>query len=157
MKKIIDIENIKKAIMKASLGKREQRYVKRVLDNIDRAAMAIHKMLANKTYIPSPYTETTVLDGANKKQRTICKPRFYPDQIIHWALMLQIQPIIMKGMYEYNCGSVPGRGTGYGQKILRKWLNNDYKGTKYCLKMDISKYYPSVDNGILKDMFERKN
>lgn len=96
------------------------------------------------------------MDGANKKERTICKPRYYPDQIIHWALMLQIQPVIMRGMYGYCCGSVPGRGTSYGQKILRKWLDTDHKGTKYCLKLDVSKFYPSVDNEILKAMFRRK-
>jgi hypothetical protein len=59
-------------------------------------------------------------------------------------------------MYDYTCGSVPGRGTSYGQKVLRKWLDNDCRGTKYCLKMDISKFYPSVDVGILKGMFRTK-
>jgi hypothetical protein len=59
-------------------------------------------------------------------------------------------------MYEYSCGSVPGKGTGYGQKTLRKWLDNDRKSTKYCLKMDITKFYPSVDNELLKQMFRRK-
>jgi hypothetical protein len=53
-------------------------------------------------------------------------------------------------MYLYSCGSVPKRGTGFAKKTLRKWLDNDPKGTKYCLKMDISKYYPSIDNEILK-------
>lgn len=112
-------------------------------------------MLVNKTYRASPYIEKTIEDGATKKIRTIYKPRYYPDQIIHWALMLQLQPIIMRGMYQYSCGSVPGRGTGYGQKMLRKWLDSDRKHTKYCLKMDISKFYPSVNNEKLKSMFRR--
>ena len=70
--------------------------------------------------------------------------------------MLQLETLMMKGMYEYNCGSVSGRGTAHGQKTLRKWLDKDYKNTKYCLKLDITKFYPSVDNKILKDMFRRK-
>ena len=69
--------------------------------------------------------------------------------------MLQLQPIIMRGMYQYSCGSVPGRGTSCGQRTLRKWLDNDCKGTKYCLKMDISKFYPSVNNALLKMSFRR--
>ena len=142
--------------MKASLGKRHQQRVKRVVENIDVAAAKIREMLLNKTYAPSPYIVKTIRDGANKKERTIHKPRFYPDQIIHWALMLQVEPIIMRGMYAYNCGSVPGRGTSFGQKAVRRWLDADYKGTKYCLKMDISKFYPSVDNEVLKGMFRRK-
>ncbi len=126
-----------------------------ILDNEHEYALKIQWMLKNKTYNPSPYTVKTIEDGANKKVRTICKPYYFPDQIIHWALMLQLQPIIMRGMYQYSCGSVPGRGTSYGQNALRKWLDNDRKNTKYCLKMDISKFYPSVRNEILKSMFRR--
>jgi RNA-directed DNA polymerase len=154
--KVCEINNIKQAIMKSSLGKRKQKRVKHVLENIDVYAAKVQEMLVNKTYVASDYIVKIIQDGANKKERTICKPRYYPDQIIHWALMLQIQSIIMRGMYEYSCGSVPRRGTAYGQKVLRKWLDTDTKNTKYCLKMDISKFYPSVDNNILKSMFRKK-
>ena len=144
------------AIANSSLGKRKQKRVKAILDNEEYYARKIQDMLLKKQYVPSPYAIKIVQDGSSGKIRTIYKPRFYPDQIIHWALMLQLQPIMMKGMYEYNCGSVPGRGTSYGQNTLRKWLDTDYKNTKYCLKMDVSKFYPSVDNDILKEMFRRK-
>ncbi|NCU25770.1 RNA-directed DNA polymerase [Candidatus Nomurabacteria bacterium] len=154
--KIWDEENIKMAIRKASLGKRSQKRVSRILNNDSFYAHEISQMLINKTYKPSPHIAKTIMDGANKKERTICKPIFYPDQIIHWALMLQLQPVIMKGMYEYSCGSVPKRGTSYAQGFLRNALDNDRKNTKYCLKMDISKFYPSIDNEILKSMFRRK-
>lgn len=154
--KVCDIENIKLAILKASIGKRTQNRVRKILDNINVYAADVQCLLQHKTYNPSPYIIKTIHDGANKKERTICKPRFFPDQIIHWALMLQLEPIIMHGMYAFNCGSVPKRGTAYGQKALRKWLDRDIKGTKYCLKMDVSKFYQSVDNDILKARF-RKN
>lgn len=152
---VCDLENIKTAIMKASLGKRRRPFVKEVVEQPDRYAAKIREMLLSKSYVPSPYTIKTIQDGATQKERTIYKPRFYPDQIIHWALMLQLQPVIMRGMYEYTCGSVPGRGTSYAQKALRRWLDSDYHGTKYCLKMDISKFYPSVDTALLKAMFRR--
>lgn len=152
---ICDLENIHVAIWKASQGKRQKKYVRRILDNPDRYARAVQKMLLSKSYVPSPYSIKTVLDGPTRKERTIFKPRFFPDQIIHWALMLQLQPVIKRGMYEYCCGSVPGRGTGHAQKALRRWLDNDYKGTKYCLKLDIRKFYPSVDLSLLKNMFRR--
>ena len=111
--------------------------------------------MTDKKYKPSPYAIKIIQDNSSGKIRTIHKPKYFPDQIIHWALILQIQPLIMRGMYAYSCGSVPGRGTSYGQKTLRKWLDTDFKGTKYCLKMDISKFYPSVDHEILKSMFKR--
>ncbi len=150
---IYEIENIKAAILKSSLGKRDQRSVRKILDNIDEYATRVQKMLVDRAYAPSQYKTKIIQDGARKKQREISIPKYYPDQIIHWTLMLQIQPMIMRGMYEYNCGSVPGRGTSLGQKSIRKWLDKDYKGTKYCFKMDIHKFYPSVDIEILKKMF----
>jgi hypothetical protein len=154
--KVYDLDNIKLAIMKSSLGKRTQKRVKRVIDNIDVYAVKIKHLLITKQYSPSPYNVKIIQDGSSGKIRTIFKPCYYPDQIIHWVLMLQLQVVIMHGMYKYNCGSVPGRGTSFGQKILRKWLDSDYKNTKYCLKMDVAKFYPSVNNELLKRMFRRK-
>ena len=154
--KICEIDNIKTAIMKSSRGKRNEGRVQRVIQNIDVAARNIQMMLLNKTYIPSPYIIESIYDGASKKERVIQKPKYYPDQVIHWALMLQLEPILIKSMYGYNCGSVPGRGTSFGHKTVRRWLDTDYNGTKYCLSLDVSKFYPSVDNEVLKDMFRRK-
>lgn len=153
--RICDIENIKKAILKASLGKRNRKHVKIVVTNLNHYAKKIQEMLINQEYKPSPYSIKRIYDGTSKKERVIYKPRFCPDQIVHWALILVLEPVLMRGMYQHNCGSVPGRGSSYGQKILRNALDNDYKGTKYCLKMDISKFYPSIDQQLLKNMFRK--
>lgn len=154
--KIYDLNNIEKAIWNASDGKRNQKRVKAILNNIDLYAYKIQRMLMEQRYKPSkPYTKE-IQDVSSGKVRHIHKPNFYPDQIIHWALIQQIQPIFMKGMYEYSCGSVPDRGTSYGQKAIRKWLDNDKKNTKWCLKMDIKKFYPSIDNSLLKGLFRTK-
>lgn len=154
--KIIQLDNIKDAIWKSSKGKRDQRRVRKILSNVDGYAREIRRMLISKTYKPSPYTVKTITDSSNLKTREIHKPQYYPDQIIHWAMMIPLVPIFSKGMYEYNCGSVPGRGTAYGQKAIRKWLDRDKRNTKYCLKMDIKKFYPSTKNGVLKQAVRRK-
>ena len=153
--KIYDLDNIKNAILKVSRGKRNQSRVKKILNNIDCYALKIQTMLKEKTYIPSDYIIKDIVDNSSNKKRTIYKSNFYPDQIIHWCLILQIQSIILRGMYFYNCGSVPNKGLSFGKKAISGWLKNDRFGTKYCLKMDISKYYPSVDNSLLKDSFRR--
>lgn len=154
--RIYDIENIKLAIIKASNGKRTHKHVAPILESPNYYAGKVQKLLMDKTYIPAKPKIKTIQDASSGKIREIFKPNFYPDQIIHWALMLQLEPIIMKGMYEYTCGSVPNRGTSYGQKMIRLWLDNDRKHTKYCLKMDVTKFYPSIDNELLKKAFRRK-
>ena len=108
--KITELSNIEAAIYKASKGKSGRNSVEKILDSPTYYALQIQKSLKDKTYSPSPYVEMKIHDGANKKERIIYKPCFYPDQIVHWALMLQIEPLLMKGMYEFCCASVKGRG-----------------------------------------------
>lgn len=153
---ICNIENIQLAINNASKGKRDRKAVQQVLQNRDEAARRIREMLISMSFQTKPYREFTIKDGAHKKERTIYCPAFYPDQIIHWALMQIIQPIIMKGMYEFNCGSIPGRGMHYGKRYIERWLRRDRKHTKYCLKLDIKKYYPHIDLDVLKGQFRRR-
>lgn len=148
--KIVDKNNIRLAIYNASKMKKDRKVVQKVLANIDYYVEEIHRMLVNKTYKPSPYTEMKIHDGSRKKVRTICKPAFYPDQIIHWAVMQVVQPILERGMYEYCCASVPGRGIHYASRYIKKILVNDRKNTKYCLSLDIHHFYASIDKQILK-------
>ncbi|MDO5792744.1 MAG: hypothetical protein Q4Q00_00960, partial [Turicibacter sp.] len=109
--KVYDIDNIKEAIHNASKGKRNRRRVSYILENSNEYAERIHLMLKHKIYSPSQYIEQTIYDGCNKKERIIYKPKFYPDQIIHWALMQVIQPYLQRGFYEHSCGSIPRKGT----------------------------------------------
>ena len=154
--KIVEMQNLEVASRYASKGKRKRNDVKRFYKEKKSNLENIQRLLKEKEYVPSPYTERMIKDGANQKERKIFKPQFYPDQIIHWALMLQLEPIIMKGMYQYNCASVEGRGIIYGMKYLKKILVKDKKNTKYCLKIDIKKFYPSINKEILKKKFEKK-
>ena len=153
---VCDIGTIKLAIRKASLGKRHHRQVARVLADPDHYAAKVRQMLEDRTFVPSEPRQRTIYDSTSGKTRIISKPPFFPDQIVHWSLMLALEPVIMRGMYVHNCGSVPGRGTTYGQKLVRRWLDRHPKTTRYCLKMDISKFYPSVRGDLLKAMFRRK-
>lgn len=154
--KICDRGNIQRAMLCVSNGKKSRPYVEDILNNIEEYTDKIQKMLLEQAYTPSHYKELKIIDGISKKERIISKPRFYPDQIIHWALMLQIKPIIMKGMYHYNCGSIPHRGTLYARNVVQKAIRQDIKNTKYCLKLDITKFFPNIDKEILKHKFEQK-
>ena len=141
--KLLDRELIRDAIIKASRKKRRRRSVRRILNNIDHYVDELYTMIANESFTPSPYRRFQIKDGATQKVREICCPKFYPDQIIHWMMILVLEPVFMRGMCETNCGSVPGRGAHYGKKHIEKWYKLDRKNTKYCAKLDIRKFYPS--------------
>lgn len=66
-----------------------------------------------------------------------------------------LKPIFMHGMYEHSYGSIPKRGVHKGKKTIEKWIRNDRKNVKYCLKMDIQKYFESIPHDILIEKFSK--
>ncbi len=156
MEKIASEENIKAAIMNASKRKRNRKDVKEVLDDMETHVARLQKILRNGTYKPHIDTPCIVNEGTHHKVRRIRKPHFKYDQIIHHCIIQVLQPILTAPMYEYSCGSIPGRGAHYGKRRIEKWLRRDVKNTKYVFKMDIKHFYESVDKEILKKMLKAK-
>jgi len=152
---ICEIENLKHAIRMAAKRKHGNPSAAHALANIDAAARELRRILVNRAFAPSPYFVEVIHDGVVGKDREIHKPKFFPDQCVHWAVMLQIQPLIMRGMYDWSCGSIPRRGLSRCKQGVERWLRGDPANTKYCLKLDISKFYQSVDHDVLKIALRR--
>lgn len=148
-------ENIKEAILRASKGKRKRIVVMRILLDIDHYVDEIYNMMWSYSFTPSPYTKKTIKDGASGKIRELSKPLFYPDHIIHWCIYLTLYPILVKSLIPKTYSSLKGRGQIYGQRFIKKQLRNK-RATKYYLKVDIRKFYPSVNTDKLMIMLERK-
>lgn len=151
--KLISDENIKLAIRNSSKGKRKRNDVKKIYENQDKYVPVIRKYIEN--FKNDNHNPVTIYDGTSRKKRTIIVPS-YREQIVHHAVVQVLLPMFWKGMYEHSYGSVPKRGTHKGKKTIEKWIRHDKKNVKYCLKMDIRKYFDSIDHKILKKMFERK-
>lgn len=50
---------------------------------------------------------------------------------------------------------IADRGNKEGVKRLKRDLKADKEGTKYCLKLDIKKFFPSIDQDVLYSQFEK--
>ena len=153
---VCDYDTILRAMQLASKGKRRRRDVRHVLQNKESFARRLQEILIQERFVPSDYQTERVVDGSCNKQRDIFKPRFYPDQVVHWCIYLAIRDWIYKGMYEFSCGSIPNRGIHYGKKYVQRWIRQDRKNTKYYLKMDITKFYPSIQPDRLMVKLQRQ-
>lgn len=157
--KVWDLDNCKAAIRNAIRNKssktKKRHNLKQYLENIDFYAQELSNMLRYKTFRPSPYGKFLLKDGLSKKERTISTTRFFPDQCVYWALLNVAGPILRRGTYAYSCAGIKGRGTLFASKRIRSWFDGDPKQTKYCLKIDIKHFYPSIDNEILKRFIRR--
>lgn len=71
---------------------------------------------------PSPSTPKRRWDKSAGKWRDIYEPRLWPDQYIHHALVQVLQPVMMRGMDGWCCGSIRGRGIHYGMRGIKKWM-----------------------------------
>jgi retron-type reverse transcriptase len=92
---------------------------------------------------------------ASGKIREIYKLPYFPDRIIHHAIIQIVEPIWFKSLIRDTYSSIKGRGIHDGVKRIKIALF-DKENTTYCLKMDVKKFYPSVDNEILKQIISRK-
>ena len=141
--KLYSVENIRLAIKRSSKGKHKNRSVRRVLSNVDYYVDEIHKMLKTGHIEWGSDHYKQVKESSSGKIRNITIPTYYPDQIIHWCLILVIQPFLSKGMIDMCIGSVPGRGGSFGMKKAQKFLTKESK-IKYIYKADIRHFFENI-------------
>ena len=148
----ISEENIRLAIKNSSKGKRNRKDVKDIYENQDEWIGKIREYAEN--FKNDKHRPVEIYDGISRKKRTIIVPS-YMEQIVHHMAVNVLIPVFSHGMYEHSYGSIPNRGAHMGKKYIEKWIRNDKKNVKYCLKMDIKKFFDSVPHGILKEKLKK--
>lgn len=150
---IISIANLQLAERNARRGKTHQKGVMLFDKDKDGNLQRLHEMLKNETFTTSPYVIFKVFEP---KERIIYRLPYFPDRIIHHAVMNLLEPIWCK-TFSYNTYScINDRGITACAKQVVKIIRSFEGSPLYCLKIDIRKFYPSVDNEILKAIVRRK-
>ena len=90
-------------------------------------------------------------DASARKYRLVSEPIQWPDQYVHHALIQVIQPVCMRGMDPYCCGSIRGRGTQKARKAISGWMVKDPRRTKYEFCGDIRHFYDSLKPEVVMD------
>lgn len=102
-------------------------------------------------FIPKEPHVTERWDASAQKWRTVSEPAQWPDQYIHHALIQILQPIFMRGMDPYCCGSIRDRGPHQARQAIERWMTHDKKGTKYEFAGDIRHFYNSLKPEVVMD------
>lgn len=154
--KIYDMDNLRLAHRMAKKDKSYYNEVQMVDRNKDYYLKQIQDMLKNKTYSLTSDDYTMFKKNDKGKVREIYKLDYFPHRIIQWALMLQIQDILFDTFVDNTFSSIPERGIHLCLQRLDRDLKNYPNETKYCLKMDVKKFYPSINHKINKRQWNRK-
>ena len=142
--------------MDASKGKRNRADVAEVLNNLEEHTEILQEMLYNGKFVPPIHEDVVINERNYQKERTIRKPDYKYEQVVHHVAVEGIKESIEHGMYDYVLGSVPGRGPHLGMKRIERWIRKDPANTKYIFKMDIRHFFQSVDHDILKAWLRKK-
>ncbi|HDP78030.1 MAG TPA: RNA-dependent DNA polymerase [Mesotoga infera] len=152
--KVYSFENIYLAYIKARKNKRYREDVLEFTDNLEANLITIQNELIWKMYSPGRYREFVVCEP---KRRIIQAPSF-KDRVVQHALCNVIEPVFDLRFIcdSYACRKGKGTHAGVERTIyfLRKLAGSSSR--TYCLKADISSYFPSIDHTVLKTLLRKR-
>lgn len=151
--KVYDISNIYLADIKARKDKSRRYGVKLHDKHKESDNNMLSSKIRNGEYKTSEYTTYKIYEP---KERVIYRLPYYPDRITHHAIMNIMEPIWVNIFTRDTYSCIKNRGIHALAKKLKSDLSKYPDQTKYCAKMDIKKFYPSIDHDILKGIIRKK-
>jgi len=138
---IVTFENLWQAYRKARKGKRQKQGVSAFEFDLENELLSIQEALLKERYEFSGYHTFTIYEPA---QRQISAAPFR-DRVVHHAICNVIEPLLDKAMiydsYACRIGKGMHRALDRAQWFLRR--------NSWVLKMDIKKYFFTIDHAIL--------
>lgn len=151
--KICTLQNVYAADLKARKNKKKHCGIKKHDKNQLQENEQLVRNMKDLTYHTSKYTTFKVYEP---KERIIFRLPYYPDRITHHAIMNVLEPIFVDTFIDQTYACIKHRGIRKLSKDIQKALKDHPNETKYCLKLDIKKFYPSVDHAILYELLKHK-
>ena len=151
--KVCSIENLQLADEKARKGKLRTYGVIEHDKKREVNLLKLRETLLNGTFHTSKYDVFTIYEP---KEREIYRLPYFPDRILHHAIMNVLEPIWVSPFTADTYSCIKNRGIHAAAKKVKQALREDPEGTTFCLKLDIRKFYPSINHDVLKSILRRK-
>jgi retron-type reverse transcriptase len=136
--------NLFDAADRAAEGKKARPDVAAFRANLEPELYRLHRQLIDGSYRPGPYHTFRIVDP---KPRLISAAPFR-DRVVHHALTNIVEPIFELRFIPYSFACRAGFGTHKALAHARRAC------ARYScvLKLDVQKYFPSIDHQILEDL-----
>lgn len=151
--KLVSMDNLVLAERKARKGKEKTYGVVQFDKNADRNLELLQYNLTHKIFTTGRYETFEVYEP---KHRVIYKLPYYPDRIVHHAIMNVIEPIIINTITYNTYACIKGRGLHACVEQVSKVIRRYSDRPLYCLQIDIRHFYPSIDHDVMKAVIRRK-
>lgn len=130
---------------KVKLSRFEYNYVSNIV--------YIKNVLEDKSYTPGRYNIFIIKEP---KVRLIMSQNIIDKIINHVVSEYFLVRVFDNTLIRENVATRSGKGTHYGIRLLKKYINELKQGDFYILKFDISKYFYNLDHNIIKDILKKK-
>ncbi len=150
--KLVSEDNLWSAYRNARQGKTNRPDVQKVDEDPEHYIKEIRRILINGEYHTSPYRMFEIHEKG--KTRDVADLPFFPDRIIHWALILVLHDMIMNNLVPQTYAALPGRGAHQAVGQIKKALKDEK--ALYYLQIDIHKYFPSIDPEVMMQKLEKR-
>ena len=148
IEKIADPDNLRLAFWKARKAKDWKMEVAEYRKNLDERLLTLRSQLLSGKLQIGDHHYFTIYDP---KERNICAASFH-ERILHHALINVCHPNFEKFQTEHSYASRLGKGTFAAIEQASKYQ----KKFRWFLKLDVRKYFDSVDHNVLKSLLERR-
>lgn len=148
IERIADADNLRLAFWKASKGKRAKAEVSRFRADLDSRLRCLREQLLAASVPWGPYRRFMIFDP---KERIICAAPFR-DRVAHHAIINVIEPYFES--YQIHDSYACRRGKGLDAALAR--AVDFCRAGHWYLKMDVRKYFDSIDHDVLKGLLRRR-
>lgn len=145
---IADPDNLRLAFYKAQKGKSGKAEVRKFVSNLDENLLDLREHILSGNVETGNYHYFTIYDP---KERLICAASF-PERVLHHALMNICHPVFEKYQIFDSYASRKDKGT---YKALER-AKTFQRQNRWYLKLDVRKYFDSIDHLILMKTLEKK-
>jgi hypothetical protein len=145
--KIISLDNMQLAFWKAQRGKSSKLEVIRYRENLQANLLDMQKHIIDGSFPIGVYTYFKVMDP---KERLICAASF-PERVLHHAIINICEPVFERyAIFDsYACRRFKGSHSAVKRASLFACKS------QYYLKLDIAKYFDSINHAILYEKLRR--
>ena len=142
IERIVDAENLRRAYLRAVAGKRDKPETLHFRENLDANLAALGRELAEGRYRWGVFSRFKIYDP---KEREIAVAPFR-DRVAHHAIIGVCEPIFERRQIDQSFACRKGKGQSAAVALAQTYS----RGARYYLKMDVRKYFASIDRETLK-------
>ena len=146
--RVADFSMLRRSAIAAAKGKRLSPPAAQFMVDLERECLRLESELQAEEWRPGPFRCFRIYD---RKPRLISAAPFR-DRVVHHAVSAVMEPSLEAYAVSASYACRKGKGT---HAALRKAREHCRSGV-YFLKLDVRKYFPSVDHRVLEELLVRR-